>query len=361
MVRIRVPLLPLFLWAGAVSAEVVWDQPWDGKSGGFIAQDFSDSAKLSAYELDDFNLAKPYYIDKITAPGFEAGTQTAPGAESQAGRGPRLWVDAAEILDAASAPGPDVKVQNNAVVGEIWEGLPGSFGGRKVMGSVSGGEEVETGTVVLNFGGQRLPPGQYWLSVYVVRPLASGQWFWLSTAKVRGSEHYFYSRGKAYGVGPDPVPASDVPYAEEQVKTDMAFTIQGRPAGEAGAAEVPQAPGVLPSTAPPAGQAAPAAPAAPGEVPPTPPAAPPAGPRPETPRQAPAEGAQPVPPAVPGPRQARPSPPRFGGRSTPPVGLPPMALPPMVPMGRPVPPPPEPAPVKPENAPRPPSGSSSGP
>jgi hypothetical protein len=345
MVSFRVLLVTSLLWAGSASAEIIWDQPWDGKSGAFIAQEFSDSSNLSAFQLDDFTITRPYYIDKVTVPGFEGGLEAeSAGGGKHAGAGPRLWVDAAEILDAAVTPAVNMSVKNNAVTAEIWEGLPGSFGGHKVMGSASGGEEVQSGTLVVNFGGQRLPPGQYWLSVYVSRPLhTGGQWFWLSTEKVTGSEHYFYSRGRAYGVGPDPVPASRVPYAEEQVKTDMAFTLQGRPAGgEERPSAVPQAPGALPSTTPEAGK------------PPSPESAAPGEPAPPAPK---APAAAPTPPAV----QAQPSragpgatsgPPPPGQPSFPAVGPPPMRMPPMPPRRRPVAPPPEPLPVSPESRPQ---------
>jgi hypothetical protein len=353
MVWLRTMPVAAVLWSTVVSAEIIWDQPWDGNAGAFIAQDFSDASTLSAFQLDDFTTTQPYYLDRLTAPGFEAGPHTTSDGKGSS-NGTRLWVDAAEILDAAASGQPNEAVKNNSVVAEIWEGLPGSFGGHKVMGSVSGGEEMKTGTLVINFGGQRLPPGQYWVSVYVVRPLsAGGQWFWLSTEKVTGSEHQFYTPGKGYGMGKDPVPASQVPYAEEHVRTDMAFTLQGRATGEETPARIQQAPG--PAPAPPTGAAAPStsspevppapaattqsAPQQPSGAPRTPPPSPPWL-RPPTARPfGPSPMPMPAPPVGPGPAPLAPpvtpppaapqgsAPPAPGGLPSPPTAGPPGAAP----------------------------------
>lgn len=177
-------------------AVVIWDQP--GTGDGRIAQIFTDAANapFSAFEFDDFNTSIGYFIETLTAYGVENGD-----------------------------PG-----QNVDIVGEIWNALPGIFGGSIVMTSLSGSENLTTANLTIDFGGQFLPAGNYWVTAYVVRPFDTGdQWFWTTTDTITGNEAYFYNPGGGFGVGTDPIPGSNIHFDGER---DMAFTLEGSPVPE---------------------------------------------------------------------------------------------------------------------------------
>jgi hypothetical protein len=177
-------------------AEVIVDQPYDGTSGAYVAQSFPDFPDFSTYEFDDFSTSADYYVDTLTVPGVESGDRD----------------------------------ENVGVIGEIWTGLPDKGGALVMSGS---GSEGDDGGLVIDFAGQTLVAGDYWITAYVDRPFAEdndgdgsigGQWFWFSTQPVNGSEEYFYNPGGGFGVGTESIPGSEL----FGVAADMAFTLEGR-------------------------------------------------------------------------------------------------------------------------------------
>jgi hypothetical protein len=195
-------------------ADILWDQPWDGVSGAYVAQEFPDAPGFTAFQYDDFTAAEEWASDRLTVSGFDRVRE-----------GGVDW-----FIPSVPWSLPAEGVENSDVIAQIWDGLPGSLGGARVMESVDGGEQLDTGALVFDFGGQRLSPGHYWLTVYVVRPFRQGgQWFWLSTGRVQGGEHFFYNPGGGFGLGQEPVAASAVPPPPGHTKTDMVFTLEGRP------------------------------------------------------------------------------------------------------------------------------------
>ena len=214
--------------------EVLWDQPpTPGESPAFASQAFPDAAQFDAYQFDDFSVQQSYYIRRVSVSGVEVRRSAAEGERrSEASNAPQLWADLAAVASEDLAVGGSA-LYNAGVVGEIWDGLPGSGEGTVVMHSVSGSEELETATLELDFDGQTLYPGHYWLTVHVTRPMSAGsQWFWLSTNQVQGSEHYFYNPGGGLGKGTNPIPASQLGWRGGHQKSDMVFTIEGRPTTE---------------------------------------------------------------------------------------------------------------------------------
>jgi hypothetical protein len=173
------------------SDQTLLDQPYDGVSRGRVAQDFTDLPEFSAYEFDDF-----------VVPQFEC------------------WFLSTVICRGVETGDPNF---NLGVSAAIWDGLPGQ--GRVVMQSMQGFQEGQD--LVLFFDrAQGLPPGRYWLSVWVQRPFfegQGGQWFWLSTQPVRDSEAWFWNPGGGFGFGSEPLPGSVV-FGES---ADLAFTICG--------------------------------------------------------------------------------------------------------------------------------------
>lgn len=173
---------------------VIWDQPWDEETeNGYVAQVFPDMQEFSAFQFDDFKTTKDHAITMLVVVGFE---------------------------DPDDPPGDPE--ENIDVIGLIWDGLPGGMGGRVVLASVEGAEDAETGMLMIDFGGQVLPGGSYWLTAYVVRPFdPGGQWLWQATLPVRDSQEYFYNPGGGFGLGSEPLPGAEV----FGVARDMAFTL----------------------------------------------------------------------------------------------------------------------------------------
>ncbi len=186
------------------SADVIVDQPWDGNNLGIIAHVFPDRPDHDTFELDDFSTTQDYLVTTLEAGGTDVGNPA----------------------------------DNLAVIGEIWDGLPGIFGGNLVMSSVSGVEHAD-GSVAIDFGCQLLPAGDYWITVYVVRNIAKGfNWTWKRTNDMvfgkgdppEGSEHYTYNPGGGLfgGAATDPIPGSVAFFVLGPA--DMHFVLKGEPA-----------------------------------------------------------------------------------------------------------------------------------
>jgi len=175
--------------------ETIADQPWDGISYGYVAQDFSDFPSFSSYQFDDVVFSKDYYVETLFAPGSEFGFSGA----------------------------------NTDVIGQIWSDLPDKGG---VLLAEGHGTQVGS-DLVIDFGGAQVNAGSHWITAWVERSFgAGGQWFWLSTTPVTGSEEYFYNPGGGFGFGTASIPGSVV----FGVAHDMAFTLTGTPVPAPGAA-----------------------------------------------------------------------------------------------------------------------------
>jgi hypothetical protein len=186
-------VLALLVLLPAPAAVIVDQTPINGF--GYVAQDFPDYPANSTHLFDDVTVTQSWSLTTLTVLGIEG-----------VGGDP---------------------TKNIAVTGEIWTGLPGS--GTLLFSSVSG---VESGAdLVLDFGGQVLDPGTYWITAYVTRPFGNGgQWFLgTSNQAVSGSEAYAYNPGGAFNFGTTPVPISTAFVLPEG--RDLAFTLNGEPAG----------------------------------------------------------------------------------------------------------------------------------
>lgn len=201
MMKKLVFALAIFGFSGVADAVIIVDQTWDGNKNATVAQDFPDFPDFSTFEFDDFSVAGPgFFVTALNAVGRENGDMSF----------------------------------NIAVIGEIWDGLPGIFGGNIVMSTTAGVENGD-GSVTLDFGGQALGPGDYWITLYVVRPFADGgQWFWNRTNanNPNGSEQYFYNPGGGFGFGTDPLPGSKVFDFDndgfpDNIPADLNFVLEG--------------------------------------------------------------------------------------------------------------------------------------
>jgi hypothetical protein len=183
------------LVASVAVADVIVDQPYDGSSGGYVAQVFPDFTAFSTFQFDDFSTSDAYYVSRLFVPGSESGDTD----------------------------------ENEAVIGEIWNGLPDE-GGTLIMSGAGSqiGEDLE-----IDFAGQELAAGNYWITAYVQRQFLGdsdgdgqigGQWYWNSTQPVNGSQSQFYNPGGGFGVGTDSIDGELL----FGVAADMAFTLEGR-------------------------------------------------------------------------------------------------------------------------------------
>jgi len=180
---------------GALPADTIVNQPYDGTSPGRWAQEFSDWSELSIWEFDDIHTVQDWAVETFTVYGIDFGP-------------------------------PDLVEEIN---GEIWDALPGSFGGNVVIASVDGTYNGD-GTLTISFGGQQLPAGDYWITGWITRVSAgfNADYFWLATTPVTDSEHYVWNPGGMFW-DPDPLPGSQG-YGGDPL--DLAFTLEGTPTAE---------------------------------------------------------------------------------------------------------------------------------
>ncbi len=111
------------------------------------SQVFPDDPLLDTLLFDELSTTRPFALDQLVLFGVDEGDPSC----------------------------------NQQVVGQIWDGRPGD-GGNIVLQAF--GNQVGTDLVV-NFGGQLLPPGDYLVNAHVIRPFDDGncfggQWFALT-------------------------------------------------------------------------------------------------------------------------------------------------------------------------------------
>lgn len=168
----------------SMASVVVNQASLDGDT--IISQVFPDFPAFSTRAYDDFSTAQAFAVTSLTVFGSEAGSPAF----------------------------------NLAVTGEIWNGLPGT--GSLVMSSVAG---LELGSNLnIDFGGQSLAAGSYWITAYVTRPFSGGgQWFWATHLPITGSQAFVHNPGGGLGFGTNPVPISSVAGPPR----DLAFILEG--------------------------------------------------------------------------------------------------------------------------------------
>jgi hypothetical protein len=175
---------------GVARASTIVNQPNNAAPGDILSQTFTDMPSFSTHSFDDFSTTQSFTNLALNIFGTELGNPAA----------------------------------NLSVVGEIWNGLPGT--GSLVLTSTSGTESGAN--LSISFGAQTLSAGNYWISAYVVRPISSGgQWFWNESSPVTGSQAFVYNPGGSFGHGTAPVGLSP---AYQPAPHDLAFTLSGDPA-----------------------------------------------------------------------------------------------------------------------------------
>ncbi len=177
----------------APGSEVVWDQGTDGTQQGFASQDFE--AAYNAYDVQvfmDFETTQDWRVETVTSAAFRSNP-------------------------------PCGSICTQDVIGQIWSDVPWN-GGRILLSSVAGSDCVEgSGEVCVDFGGQRLPAGQYYFSVFLVRDFRLGGQTFLHGRAPIGDHDTQYNPGLGfqlcYGVWCETRDANNVMYDVNFVMT----------------------------------------------------------------------------------------------------------------------------------------------
>ena len=96
------------------------------------------------------------------------------------------------------------------------------------------GPADETGYRIIDFDGQLLPPGSYWITAYPIRGEGEDSescWVWQGTTSMRGSEAFWHEPGGPSG--DDPIAGSTL-WPDRQ-PFDLAFRLEGDPVPVPGA------------------------------------------------------------------------------------------------------------------------------
>ncbi|MGI8924391.1 MAG: PEP-CTERM sorting domain-containing protein [Fimbriimonadales bacterium] len=186
---------------GAANAgDLLWDQPYDGTSFGFISQTVLDDKDNSTYLFDDVVVNNgPWTITKITAYGEEGGV----AGQTQATR---------------------VRFTENHSFTN-----PGAIG---LEFTLQGAGGMVGGNAVLDIPNLILENGTWWISVWVERPFdTGGQWNWRGTQPVTGSEAWAHNPGGGLLGTSDP---GTIGSFSGLGPTDLSFTIEGQAVPEPG-------------------------------------------------------------------------------------------------------------------------------
>ena len=185
-------LLVVATLASGASADVLWDQPYDGDPWQSLAwaDDFTNIPSYSTYSFDDFVVEEPgWRVDEV----FISGTDGDSAPENDG-----VWLTFSTTPD-----------HNEATT--VYPGL----------------QDVNEDLYfnMTDDGGVMLEPGTYWISAWVEREFVSdGRFFWDRTTPITGSEHYIHNPGGSWGFGTDPVTGGEwyVGYSK-----DLSFRIEG--------------------------------------------------------------------------------------------------------------------------------------
>jgi hypothetical protein len=189
--------LGLALPRSAKASSIIFDQT-SGITSSIISQTFVDATPFSTHAFDDFSTAQAFNLTAFSVVGLEQG-------------------DPAE---------------NTAVIGEVWSGLPGT--GSLLLTSTSGSQ---TGNALaIDFGGQFLAAGDYWITAYVVRNNnPGGQYFVGTHDPVTGSEAFLWNPGGGFMRGTSPF--SITPFTN--APADLAYRLEGDAVSAAAAVPEP--------------------------------------------------------------------------------------------------------------------------
>jgi hypothetical protein len=179
-------LMALLAVLANARAAVIIDQS-SGATGAVVgSQDFPDFPAYSQSAFDDFTISSAFNVTSLTVFGREFGR-------------PSANVNVVAGIYAS----PDLTTHP--------------------LLSTSG---VQSGAdLFFDFGGVTLAAGTYWVSAYVVRPDAAGEWSWNVRLPIGGSQARWHNPGGGFGFGTSPVPLGDV--LEE---ADLMFILRGDPA-----------------------------------------------------------------------------------------------------------------------------------
>lgn len=185
-------VLLLFVFPIASPAATIWDQQYGGGDVFIPSQNVTDFDAYSAYGFDDFMTTQTWLVNSLIVPGTDYTADLS------------------------------IPVSVHA---QILTGLPGS--GSVVLSS-TGGTKNSDGSLSIDFGGQSLAAGDYWISAWMEGPYfdefnPQTLWLWNATAYSFGSEAHWYNPGGGFAIGPDPIGVSAVlgePF-------DLAFTLEG--------------------------------------------------------------------------------------------------------------------------------------
>lgn len=151
-------------------SEVVWDQGPDGTQQGFASQNFE--AAFNSFDIQvfmDFETDRDWRIETVSSAAFRGGS----GCGSPCTRD---------------------------VVGQIWSDVPWN-GGQIILSSVAGHDCIEeSGEICVDFGGQALPAGRYYFSIFLDRDFGlTGQTF-LYGRRAVGDHDLHYNPGLGFGL-----------------------------------------------------------------------------------------------------------------------------------------------------------------
>lgn len=177
--------LTVFAGVSWSNADVVVNQPSPNLAGSASQHFEAANVAFNIQALDDITLTQAYNLTTLTA----FGSNSIAGGEAF----------------------------NLNVVGQIWSA--GDLGSTLVMSSVSGSQTGDDLTI--DFGGQLLNPGTYWISAFVERPFTGGgQWFWdNASGGPYGAPARHHNPGGGFGFGSAPIDIAG--------PVDMAFTLNG--------------------------------------------------------------------------------------------------------------------------------------
>jgi hypothetical protein len=190
MRRIRYHLLTAtavllsLLWGagGQARAETLFLQPYDFTSNAGISQVFGDVPAFSTKLFDDFLVTgNGWNITGVTIVGKETGNPALNQAISLS------FTRVPEYFPPAGSP-------------------PIITGGQEVQQTVG---NIVFSNLVFSGLNVQLPPGQWWVSAWVTRPLdPGGQWYWYRTTLGNQNqddlEHWFQNPGDGFMLGSEP-------------------------------------------------------------------------------------------------------------------------------------------------------------
>jgi len=196
-------MVVLISWsATAAGAGILYNQPYDGNGFATVSQIFppGDFTAGSTLSFDDFNVTSPgWNVQGVTVYGLEQADPTQ-------NQGIFLQIQSTSLPSFSPTTGP-------------------VYSGSEDMNpsSPTYGDLFFTGLNV------SLTPGTYWLTAWVVRPVAGGNWLWYFTdyGNPNGSEFLIQNPGGAFPANPGFTTLVGGSDFFGTAPSDLAFTITG--------------------------------------------------------------------------------------------------------------------------------------